>query len=60
MLVDVDGKVKNVIIESGREIFYEAVEKAAYSMLFEPALFNNNKVAVWVAMQFDFILEDRQ
>ena len=60
MLVDVDGRVKDVIIDAGRDIFHEAVIEAAYSMLFEPATFNNNQVAVWVAMRFDFILEDHQ
>jgi len=58
MYVDVDGRVKDVRIRSGHEVFHESVREAAYRILFDPATFNNRKVAVWVAMKFDFIFED--
>ncbi len=58
LLVGADGKVYDVRIMSGPEIFHEAVRAAAFASLFSPAKQRDKPVAVWVAVPYRFSLRD--
>lgn len=58
LLIGADGKVYDVRIVAGPEIFHAAVEKAARECLFSPAKQRDKPVAVWVAVPFRFSLKD--
>lgn len=58
LLVGTDGKVYDVRITSGPEVFHEAVKAAALASLFSPAKQRDKPVAVWVAVPYRFSLRD--
>ncbi len=57
LFVDTDGRVKEVRIISGHDVFFDSVREAASRMLFRPASFRHKKVGVWVSMVFSFSLD---
>ncbi len=58
LFVGKDGRVKQVVIMPGNEIFHDEVRKAAFDLHFSPAMMGDRKVGVWVSVPFDFSLED--
>jgi len=58
LLVGADGKVYDVRVMSGPEIFHEQVKAAALASLFSPAKQRDKPVAVWVAVPYRFSLRD--
>ncbi len=59
ILVDIDGKVKKAIVLN--DLGYgskQRVYDACLKLLFDPALRNNEPVAVWIAISFTFVLSD--
>ena len=59
ILVDVDGKVKKAIVLN--DLGYgskERVYDACLKLLFDPALRDNEPVAVWIAISFTFVLSN--
>ncbi|MBN1425107.1 TonB family protein [Candidatus Fermentibacteria bacterium] len=58
LLVGADGKVYDVRVMSGPDIFHEQVKAAALSSLFSPAKQRDKPVAVWVAVPYRFSLRD--
>ena len=56
VLVGVDGKVQNVVVQQGVPVLNEAAIEAVRQYLFKPALANNKPVAVWVAVPISFKL----
>ena len=60
VLVDRAGKVRDVKIVKGPEIFHEAARVAAWKSVWRPAIQNHKPVAVWVAYPVRFVLNDRR
>ncbi len=56
MLIDTRGKVKEVVILKGNEIFHDAVKKAARAFVFTPAMREGEPVEYWLEMPFRFEL----
>jgi outer membrane biosynthesis protein TonB len=59
ILVDVDGKVKKAIVLN--DLGYGSKEKvyeACLKLLFEPAMRDNQPVAVWIPISFSFVLSN--
>jgi hypothetical protein len=57
--VDIDGKVKKAIVLN--DLGYgskERVYDACLKLLFDPALRDNEPVAVWIAISFTFVLSN--
>ena len=57
ILVDKTGKVRNVKIQKGPEMFHEAAKEAAWKSVWRPAIQNQKPVAVWVAYPIRFSLK---
>jgi len=58
LLIGTDGKVYDVVVQSGPEIFHKSVEAAARQCVFTPAKQRDKPVAVWVAVPFVFSLKE--
>jgi len=56
MLVDKTGRVRDVLVDKGPEIFYPAVKEAALKSIWRPAIQNKRPVAVWVGYPIRFKL----
>ena len=56
ILIDRTGKVRDVQVTKGPEMFYEAAREAAWRSVWRPAIQNKKPVAVWVAMPIRFML----
>ena len=56
ILVDKTGKVRDVKIQKGPEMFHEAAREAAWKSVWRPAIQNHRPVAVWVAYPVRFLL----
>ncbi len=57
ILVDKAGKVRDVKIVKGPEMFHEAAKEAAWKSVWRPAIQNQKPVAVWVAYPVRFLLK---
>ena len=58
-LVGKDGKVRDAILGKGvHQLLDEAALAAAKECVFKPAIQNKNPVAVWVAIPFNFHLQN--
>jgi len=57
ILVDKSGKVRDVKIVKGPEMFHEAAKEAAWKSVWRPAIQNQKPVAVWVAYPIRFTLK---
>jgi protein TonB len=57
ILVDKTGKVRDVKIQKGPEMFHEAAKEAAWKSVWRPAIQNQKPVAVWVAYPIRFTLK---
>jgi protein TonB len=58
LLIGADGKVYDVLIVAGPEIFHASVETAARQCVFSPAKQRDKPVAVWVTVPFRFSLRN--
>lgn len=58
ILVDRMGRVRDVKIIRGPEVFHEAAKDAAWKGIWRPAIQNHGPVAVWVALPLRFTLRD--
>jgi protein TonB len=57
ILVDKTGKVRDVKIVKGPEMFHESAKEAAWKSVWRPAIQNQKPVAVWVAYPIRFTLK---
>ncbi|MSS72485.1 MAG: energy transducer TonB [Candidatus Latescibacteria bacterium] len=57
ILVDKTGKVRDVKIQKGPEMFHESAKEAAWKSVWRPAIQNQKPVAVWVAYPIRFSLK---
>ena len=57
ILVDKTGKVRDVQITKGPEMFHEAAREAAWKSVWKPAIQNHKPVAVWVTYPVRFTLK---
>ena len=57
ILVDKAGKVRDVKLMKGPEMFHEAAKEAAWKSVRRPAIQNHKPVAVWVAYPIRFTLK---
>ncbi len=58
ILVDKAGKVRDVRVIKGPEVFQEAAKEAAWKSVWRPAIQNQRPVAVWVAYPVRFLLHN--
>jgi len=58
LLVDRNGRVKDVLVTEGNELLSGAAEAAARSAVFRPALQQHRPVEVWVELPVSFRLHD--
>jgi hypothetical protein len=59
LLIDVDGKVKDIIILNDLGFgSRETAVKAFKRLIFSPAMQSTTAVAVWIIMKFKFVLEE--
>lgn len=56
MLVDKTGRVRDVLVDKGPEVFYPVVKEAALKSIWRPAIQNKRPVAVWVGYPIRFKL----
>ena len=56
MLVDKTGRVRDVLVDKGPEVFYPVVKEAAMKSIWRPAIQNKHPVAVWVGRPIRFKL----
>ncbi len=59
ILIDVEGRVARSVLRqtSGRDTFDQAALKVAEIMRFEPALYSDEPVAVWLTVPIRFKME---
>jgi TonB family protein len=57
ILVDRTGKVRDVLVKKGPEVFHEAAKEVAWKSAWRPAIRGGKPVAVWVAFPIRFTLK---
>jgi protein TonB len=56
LLVDKTGRVRDVVVDKGPEVFHQVAKDAAWKSVWKPAIQNQRPVAVWVAYPIRFKL----